>query len=133
MSVAEIEKTWYVYFLCDSATPDIPFYIGKGRGNRVNAPEAAARKGVESKVCKCIREIWADGREVVKRKVLVTTNERLALVGESLFIFTWKKKTQLVNSVQPNLSLLLFDKQTSAELQWLWHNARKSQNVHRYL
>lgn len=45
------------------------FYIGKGTGNRIDMHEREARRGVQSRKCDIIREIWASGEQIIKEKV----------------------------------------------------------------
>jgi hypothetical protein len=56
---------YYVYALIDPRNGS-PFYIGKGKGKRVDAHEIEARKGCASKKCARIREIWASDLAIVK-------------------------------------------------------------------
>jgi hypothetical protein len=59
---------YYVYELIDPRCGGV-FYIGKGQGRRIDAHEADARKGKQSRKCDVIREIWAEGLSVTKRIV----------------------------------------------------------------
>jgi len=54
---------FYVYALIDPRDSK-PFYIGKGKGGRISAHEKEARRGVYSRKCARIREIWDAGFEV---------------------------------------------------------------------
>lgn len=93
---------YYTYFLCDSGTPEVPFYIGKGCKGRIDQHEKDAAKGMQSRVCNRIRAIWSEGRQIIKRKVYETVNERRALSEEARYIGFWRTKTTLTNSVKPN-------------------------------
>lgn len=74
----------YVYTL---AYPDgRVFYVGKGVNDRISEHERAARRGVQSKKCDIIRSIWAQGGEVVRRKVAFFQNEEEALRYEHYLI-----------------------------------------------
>lgn len=59
---------FYVYELIDPRTGRV-FYVGKGKGNRINHHETEARKGRLSRKCDLIRQIEADGLTIEKRKV----------------------------------------------------------------
>lgn len=72
----------YVYEL---AYPDgRVFYIGKGTGYRINRHEDETRRGVQSRKCDIIREIWASGGQVLKRKVCenLTSEEAIEIEQE---------------------------------------------------
>lgn len=59
---------WYVYELLDSRDNSV-FYVGKGRGNRINDHEKEALKGVCSKKCNKINSIIKSGNSIIKNKV----------------------------------------------------------------
>jgi hypothetical protein len=59
---------FYVYALVDPRTGK-PFYIGKGKGNRILAHENEARNGSDHPKCDVIRAIWAEGLEVKRERV----------------------------------------------------------------
>lgn len=54
---------YYIYHLIDPRS-GATFYVGKGKGSRVSAHEAEAKRGVESDKCNLIREIWRHGLQV---------------------------------------------------------------------
>ena len=59
---------YYVYALKDPRTsPARPFYIGKGKGNRVHNHESAAKNGCIHPRSYRIREIWTNGRQYERR------------------------------------------------------------------
>jgi len=72
---------FYVYELADPAT-GAAFYVGKGQKRRVDDHEAEARKGVHSRKCDRIREIWRAGLAVEKRIVSRHQDENEALQAE---------------------------------------------------
>lgn len=68
---------FYVYELVDPRDQSV-FYVGKGKGSRIDAHELEARKGRQSRKCERIREIEASGLAVVKRKVRQFADEQEA-------------------------------------------------------
>lgn len=68
---------FYVYELIDPRTGRV-FYVGKGKGSRINAHELEARAGRLSRKCDRIREIEADGLRVEKRHVRHFADEQAA-------------------------------------------------------
>lgn len=73
---------YYVYELIDPRTGAV-FYVGKGKGRRIEAHEADARRGVASDKCDQIRDIWADRFKVVKREVARFQDEEAAYDHEA--------------------------------------------------
>ena len=59
---------YYVYELIDPRN-NKPFYVGKGKGNRIDAHEKEAAKGVCSEKCNLIRELQQNNISLIKRKV----------------------------------------------------------------
>src|SRR5215469_4078219 len=77
-------KTWYVYFLCDPDT-EIPFYVGKGTGDRIDDHERFVNSSwhaLNEKKKLVIRQILANGKHVLKKKVAEFTSERDAYIYE---------------------------------------------------
>lgn len=72
---------YYVYALIDPRT-DAPFYIGKGKGRRINAHELEAQNGGESQKCRVIREINEAGLQVKKVKIAEFAREASAYKRE---------------------------------------------------
>lgn len=68
---------FYVYELIDPRDNSV-FYIGKGKGARVDAHEAETRRGASSRKCDRIRQIWASGGAVQKRIVKRFSDEAAA-------------------------------------------------------
>jgi hypothetical protein len=62
------------------------FYVGKGQGVRINHHEIEARKGVQSHKCNVIRQVWAEGEEIIKQKVGFFDGEEEAYALEMLLI-----------------------------------------------
>lgn len=81
MENREKQAIWYVYQLLDESMK--PFYVGKGKGNRINAHENQAARGVCSKKCNKIRSIWASGGTVIKQRVAVFWDEMAAYDHET--------------------------------------------------
>lgn len=68
---------WYVYKLIDPNTMAV-FYIGKGKGNRINDHELDSARGVCSKKCNKIRTLKNAGFEIVKQKIAFFWDEQAA-------------------------------------------------------
>lgn len=79
-------KPFYVYTLAyPESMGGAIFYVGKGKGNRIDMHEVDARehKHVDNPLkLATIREIWACGEEVTKRKVAEFENEMDAYMYE---------------------------------------------------
>jgi uncharacterized protein (UPF0210 family) len=73
---------YYVYELRDPRT-DAVFYIGKGKGPRLDQHEKDARAGRQSRKCDRIREIESAGFKVQKRKVKNFADEQDAFDFEA--------------------------------------------------
>ena len=71
---------WYVYILCDPDT-EIPFYVGKGTGNRMDYHELLRPDGNIAKQ-DAIRCIQAKGKQVLKKKIAEFTDEQEAYIYE---------------------------------------------------
>lgn len=78
-------KEYYVYMLVDPRT-DKPFYIGKGKGGRINEHEKEAEKGSFHPKCIVIREIKAAKLNVVKEVVKKFHKESQAYKYEASLI-----------------------------------------------
>lgn len=89
-----MSATFYVYALIDSRTGSA-FYIGKGKGARMDAHERDARIGCRSPRATRIREIWEAGGDVVKKKLAEFSDEDAAYKREAEEIAG--RKGQLVN------------------------------------
>lgn len=75
---------WYVYELVDPRCGSV-FYIGKGKGSRVEQHEkdAAKPEAVCSKKINKIRDIWSDGLQVQRRFNAVFWDEQAAYDHET--------------------------------------------------
>jgi hypothetical protein len=76
---------FYTYTLTNSLTSSV-FYVGKGRGDRIQAHERNARKGVQSPVCDTIRQIWNDGGSIITSKVCENMSNGEAFLLEDRLI-----------------------------------------------
>jgi hypothetical protein len=76
---------YYVYELIDSRDGS-PFYVGKGKGRRVDQHERQARKGTHSPKCNRIRAIWDAGGKVEKRIVREFAREDDAYAFEAQLV-----------------------------------------------
>lgn len=77
--------SFYVYELSDPRDDSV-FYVGKGKGSRINCHETEARSGRVSRKCDRIREIEASGLTVGKRKVKHFADEQAAYDHEEALI-----------------------------------------------
>jgi hypothetical protein len=78
---------YYVYILTDPRKKSQPFYVGKGKGNRINTHLMDARKDrSESKKLKRIQDIEDAGKKVGLEVVRFGLNERTAYEVESALI-----------------------------------------------
>ena len=65
---------FYVYELIDPRDGEV-FYVGKGKGARIDQHEREARAGRVSRKCDRIRELEAAGHAVQKRKISTHRDE----------------------------------------------------------
>jgi hypothetical protein len=84
------DKIYYVYTLA-RPTGEI-FYVGKGKGNRIDWHEVEARNGVKSYKCNIIRKIWREGGQVIKTRVYEGLTEREAFERERTLIATYGRE-----------------------------------------
>lgn len=78
-------RQYYVYTLADPRD-NKPFYVGKGKGNRIDAHEKEALAGSNHPKCKLIREIREAGLEIIKTIVKWFANEDAAYKYEKRLI-----------------------------------------------
>lgn len=86
-------KGFYVYALVDPRD-DAVFYVGKGKGNRVSAHEAEARRGwtfQNPRKTERIREIWNAGQQVGRTILAEGLTEAAAFRKERLTIASFPK------------------------------------------
>ena len=78
---------YYVYLLIDPRTVEIR-YVGKGIGGRVLKHEERTRRGCKQnpEKVKWLQELFAEGKEAVKRVLVSVENEDLALAIETATI-----------------------------------------------
>jgi hypothetical protein len=74
--------SYYVYELRDPRDGSV-FYVGKGKGSRIDQHEREADKGRQSRKCDRIRAIKAGGLCIVKDKVRHFANEQDAFDFEA--------------------------------------------------
>jgi hypothetical protein len=95
-SKVQVMGKYYVYELAypddflDQELAGVVFYVGKGKGNRINFHEEAAsgkHYDCNQRKCAIIQEIQAQGKQVVKRKVYETDVEQDAYLYEWILIF----------------------------------------------
>ena len=79
-----MDYKYYTYLLCYS--DGTPFYVGKGSRSRVFSHETLAIRGDKSAKSEIIRQIWYSGKEVVKKIVCLTNDEKVALQEEANWI-----------------------------------------------
>lgn len=73
---------YYVYELIDPRS-NLVFYVGKGKGNRLEQHFKEAISGKQSPKCQVIREIWGDGYEPIRHIVQHFTDEMQAYEFEA--------------------------------------------------
>lgn len=78
---------FYVYFFYRGDS-EVPFYIGKGCGGRIDGHEMCARNRATCKhlTCRIIRKEWHEGREIRKVKIAEGIPEKDAFQLEQFFI-----------------------------------------------
>jgi excisionase family DNA binding protein len=85
------QKTWYVYLLCDPDT-EVPFYVGKGTGQRARFHEKAINFPTETNEAKkqMIRQILSRGKQVLVKIVAEFTHEQEAYDREKALIAQYR-------------------------------------------
>lgn len=84
----EPRTDFYTYMLIRSDL-NLPFYIGKGCKNRIEAHERNARNHQEDcnhRVCNTIRKLWREGYEVIRERVADNISEESAFELEKFFV-----------------------------------------------
>lgn len=77
-------KSFYAYTL--ARFDGTVFYVGKGRGKRIDAHEEEARDGCHCPKCRIIHATWEGGHEIVKTIVFKSFNEDEVLQHERALI-----------------------------------------------
>jgi hypothetical protein len=62
------------------------FYVGQGKGDRIDEHEREARKGCTCRKCSAIQSVWRRGEQIVKRKVFETPVKQDACIYEWVLI-----------------------------------------------
>lgn len=73
---------FYVYELVDPRSGKV-FYVGKGHGSRMYDHDWEAQRGYRSRKCQTIRDIWAAGLAVQRRKAAHFSEESDAYAAEA--------------------------------------------------
>lgn len=76
------KSIWYTYKLIDPSNNSV-FYIGKGKGSRIDAHEKEALKGVCSNKCKKIRELISKYGKIDKQIIAYFWDEQAAYDHET--------------------------------------------------
>jgi excisionase family DNA binding protein len=93
------------YYVYELAEPNaLPFYVGKGTGERIGDHEIEARQGCTCSKCKIIRELWGRGLEVERRTVFRTDDEAAAYAYEVHLIALYGRQN-LTNRTDGGLGL----------------------------
>ncbi len=85
-------NNFYTYELCSSASPWLPFYVGKGFGNRMYVHKSKALKGthynkyLQNKILKILKE----GNNIYYHKFNDNVSERIAFEVEKVAIETFR-------------------------------------------
>lgn len=91
-----MNNDYYVYELAyPESMGGSVFYVGKGRSDRMYKHADEARRGIQSRKCDTIRQIQAQGEQVVHRKVTENLSHSAAIKGERDLIafYGWEKLT----------------------------------------
>src|SRR5260370_2474911 len=108
------EKKWYVYLLCDPDTEQ-PFYVGKGKGERIHYHEHTLNHRSDSKLGKrwAIRQILDRGKQVLKKKVAEFDDEREAYAHEVALI---KQYGSQLTNIKPGGGRLYPDEASESKI-----------------
>jgi hypothetical protein len=82
MKTMQSKSHWYVYELFDPRTDQV-FYVGKGKGKRIDSHEKDAAKGICSKKTNKINSIHSAGLQIGKRQVAWFWDEQAAYDHET--------------------------------------------------
>jgi hypothetical protein len=99
--IYDTEQTYYVYLL--RRPNGKVFYVGKGKGRRIDHHEREAKTDCKCHKCNIIRQAWKRGELIGKEVVFSTNVEREALAREAQIIQSMKD--QLVNVLDCDIRL----------------------------
>ncbi len=108
-----MENQWYVYALCDPDTEE-PFYIGKGKGDRMYYHERTLNHRSNNNPAKreAIRQILNRGKQVLKKKLAEFDDQSEAYVYEVALIKQYRD--QLTN-IKPGGGRLVYPSELPKE------------------
>lgn len=86
MKKKNVKGTIYYVYTLSNPRDGIPFYVGKGSGNRTYGHALEASRDCECKKCQKIRGVWDSGVDVLVDYVYETEFERDALLYEKQMI-----------------------------------------------
>lgn len=124
---------FYVYILVRPNGK--PFYIGKGKNDRVFYHEQEARSGHKCHKCNVIRKIWRNGGEVQRYTVFTTDDEQEAFEYEKELI-TLYGRSNLCNQTDGGegssgySETLRSKKRASIKKSWLDPERKSAQTAH---